>query len=181
VKTRNRNLCILVILLVLFWNYGNISLLILSNMQSREKTVNYDGVEPEKRLGEIAAVAFDSACSQKTNIMDAKYISFSADKAGKLSNEEISMLLRSLKKYNKRVIYAPLSSLKLMGLYNYFKRGIGGAFLYHIGSIKKVSNEKVEVEITCYQSIYNAQGYKCILIFKDGKWQMESIASTWTV
>lgn len=159
------------------------SLFIISAIQDSEqiKEINYNGTEPKGRLGEIATVAFDSACSQKNNIQDAKYISFYAEKLGKLSDEEIDMLLGNLQKYNKQVIYAPLSKLKLLGLYNFWKRGLNGAFIYWIDSIEEFTNEKVEVEITCYESFYYGQGYKCTLVFKDDKWQLDSIVITWIV
>jgi hypothetical protein len=182
-KKRTRNIFLVIYLLVLLSNYGNISLLVISSIQSNAqiKEISYDGIEPRARLGEIATVAFDSVCSQKNNIQDAKYLSFYADKLGKLSSEEIAILLSNLQKYNKQVIYAPLSKLKLLGLYSPFGRDLNGAFLYWVDSIEEATNEKVVVKITCYQSFYYGQGYSCTLVFKDGIWQVDSIVCTWIV
>lgn len=166
---------------VIFYNYVDIAATILSRTDYKEDAIQAIkiNVEPEDRLGEIAAASLDSIVSETAykgiHYKDIKYIAIDAEAFHELSKADKQYLINYFKKYNDKVIYASLGDLKKLLLYNPITKSCNGGILLSVDNIVELSKDKAVLKISYHVNKYDGSGYNCTLAYKDNRWQVQSI------
>lgn len=165
----------IVLTVIILCNYPNIAVTVMSRMQFNEEVTNLynERIEPKAKFGEIAKVALGSMISMEDKHI--KYIAIDTKRFESISRKEVQYLVNHFKQYNNKVIYASMQDLKRMGLFNSFRKHLNGGVLLAIDKVEEVTNESAVLEVSYYFSGLGAAGYRCMLIYKDGGWQVKSM------
>ena len=170
-----------VILIGLFLlNYATIIPSIMSKFQHKENvSVMYVGeYEPKDMIADISIAALDSIISQRISpkgeiYKSYKYVAIDAKLMPNISDKEVQYILTYFKGYNDKVIYASIEELKRLGLFSRLRKHLRGGILLSINEIIEITNEKAVLMVFNYE--HGGGGYLCTLVYKNNKWQVESL------
>lgn len=171
-----------VVLIIGFFlmNYASIIPSIISKFQYKENvSVMYVGeFEPKDKIADISIAALDSIISERISpkgeiYKTYKYVAINAKLMPNISNKEVQYILTYFKGYNDKVIYASIEDLEKLGLFSQFRKHLRGGILLSINEIIEITNEKAVLMVFNYE--HGGGGYLCTLVYKDNKWQVESL------
>lgn len=168
---------LIVFFIVLLSNYTDIATYIITRFQYKEEvTVFYgDTIEPKDRIADISIAALDSMLASKLEDKKYRFVSLDTKKMGDFSDGEIQMLLIYFKKYSDKVICASLKDLVRMGLCTPIKKDLRGGILLSIDEVIEMTNERVVLKVSSHESGLGGEGYICKLVYKDGKWRVDTM------
>lgn len=178
----------LVVLIGLFLlNYTTIMTAVISKSQYREAiSAMYIGeFEPMEKIADISIAALhsivplDSMTPSKESYKTYKYIAIDAKKMPDISDEEVQYILTYFKGYNDKSIYASIKELKRLGLCTPLRKDLRGGILLAIDEVIEITNEKAVLEVSYHISGLGGGGYICTLVYKDNRWQVESLDPTY--
>ena len=133
------------------------------------------GIKPKDRIADISIAALDSMVASKLGDKKYRFVSLDTKEIGNLSNGEVQYLLTYFKKYSDKVICASLIDLVRIGLCTPLKKDLRGGILLSIDDVVEMTNESVVLKISSHESGLGAEGYICKLIYKDGKWKVDTL------
>lgn len=169
---------------VIFYNYVDIVATVLSFAKYNENTIEAIKieVEPEDKLGEIAAVSLDSIFANKFNNKNiykkSEYIAIDADALPELSKADKQYLISYFKRFNNKTIYATKEDLKKVLLMNPINNSCNGGMLLSIDKIVELKKDKAVLKVSYYINKFDAGRYDCTLTFNNDKWELEAIVPT---
>lgn len=133
---------------VISYNYVDIVTTVLSHTDYSDEAIEAIkiNVEPEDRLGEMAAASLDSIFISKIDkeafYKNLKYIAIDAEAFHELSKADKQYLISYFKKYNDKVIYASRADLKKLLLYNPVNKSFNGGMLITVSKVLELSKDK---------------------------------------
>jgi hypothetical protein len=165
------------ILLTTFLNYPDIVAFIISRIQYKEAvTVFYEEIiEPKDRIADISITALSSMVTSKLGERQYRFIALDANKMGNFSDREVQYLLTYFKAYSDKVICASLKDLVRIGLCTPRIKDLRGGVLLSIDDVIEMTNERVILKVTHYQSGMGAESYLCTLSYKNSKWRVDAL------
>ena len=177
-----------VLLIVLFLlNYTTLMTSMMSKFQYRESvSTMYEGeFEPKEKVADISIaalhsiVALDSMVPFKEKYKAFKYVAIDAKKMPFISDMEIQYILTYFKGYNDKPIYSSIKDLKSLGLCTPLTKDLRGGILLSIDEVIEITNEKAVLKVSYHVSGLGGGGYICNLVYKDNRWQVESLDPTY--
>lgn len=148
-------------------------------MNTTVSSYNNDKRISNEQLTQIYFIAFDSFISDYKYIKDVDYIALEmkSDFSTSFSEEDKDMIIKYFEKYNKNVVNESLDSLIDKGIadkYGSLKSGEIQGILSVIQDVKIISDKKVVIEGLRYLTRLSGAGFRSIIVYKDGKWQLEN-------
>jgi hypothetical protein len=137
--------------------------------------------EPKEKIADISIAALDSMfsvdslVSAKEHYKRFKYVAIDAKKMPDISDKEVQYILSYFKEYNNKTICASREDLKKLGLCTLRTKDLRGGILLSIDEVMELTNDKAVLKIFWHESGLGAAGYICTLVYKDDKWQVESL------
>lgn len=166
---------------VIFYSYVDIATTILARANYSDEAIEAIkiNVEPEDKLGEIAAASLDSIFTSQMDKSSSndefKYIAIDAEAFHELSNSDKQYLINYFNKYNDKVIYASKDNLKKLFLYNPLSKSYKGGVLLSVNEIIELSKDRAVLQVFYHVNKYEGAGYKCTLSYLNDRWEVQSV------
>lgn len=163
-------------------NYTTIVPSTISKFQYKESVSSmYVGeFEPKDKIADIYIAALDSIMSERISpkgeiYKTFKYVAIDTKLMPNISDKEVQYMLTYFKSYNDTPIYASIEELKGFGLFSPLTKNLREGLLLSIREVIEITNEKAVLMVFYYESGSSGGGDICTLVYKDNRWQVESL------